>query len=264
MQRPKGLAGPYPAQWEDPAMAEAYPARLPYSESVIDQLASLVGGTSPILDVGSGTGDLARPLASRGFEVHAVERSPAMIAVAQRRPGGDAVRFTPARIETAPLDPSYALAVAGESVHWFDWDRAMPRIRDALAPYAWFAVVSRRDRLRGAALLHRLIAQWSTNQDFEPYDAVELLVTRGWFEPAGRWQAAPTVLHVPIATWLLSLHSRNGFGPGRMGLAAKEAFDREASAILEARFPDGHARVDFAPEVVWGRIPDREMRAIVQ
>lgn len=50
-------------------------------------LASLAGG-GPILELGIGTGRLALPLVARGFTVHGVEASPAMVDLLRAKPGG--------------------------------------------------------------------------------------------------------------------------------------------------------------------------------
>ena len=70
-------------------------------------------------------------------------------------------------METAPLDPPYVLAVAGESLHWMEWSVVLPRLAEALEPGALLDRVEavacrvshegrrRRRRIRGNGLAGR-------------------------------------------------------------------------------------------------------------
>src|SRR5579859_4306534 len=87
--KPRHLGPAYAAQFADAAVAAAYPTRPPYPAEVFEVLEGLLAGeTRAVLDVGCGTGDLARPLAARVERVDAVDVSAAMLAVARQLPGG--------------------------------------------------------------------------------------------------------------------------------------------------------------------------------
>ncbi|MGI9119072.1 MAG: class I SAM-dependent DNA methyltransferase [Acidimicrobiales bacterium] len=62
-------------------------------EAVVDALVALAGA-GPVLELGIGTGRLALPLARRGFEVHGIDASPAMVARLGAKPGGAALAVT--------------------------------------------------------------------------------------------------------------------------------------------------------------------------
>jgi cyclopropane fatty-acyl-phospholipid synthase-like methyltransferase len=62
--KPTHLSGEYGAWFKDPLVVAAYPSRPAYPAALIQALADLVvDGTRVVLDVGCGTGDLARRLA---------------------------------------------------------------------------------------------------------------------------------------------------------------------------------------------------------
>jgi SAM-dependent methyltransferase len=86
-----------------------------------------------VLDIGCGTGFLARPLAPRVDRLDAIDMSPTMIGEGKRLPGGDdpRLRWIVGRIEDAPLDPPYALATAGDALTWMDWDVSMTSAAEA-------------------------------------------------------------------------------------------------------------------------------------
>ena len=86
-----------------------------------------------MLDLAAGTGKLTATLAGLGAEVTAVEPDPAMLAELRRRL--PSVRALPGRAEEIPLpDGSVDAVVAGQAMHWFDLDRAVPEIARVLAP----------------------------------------------------------------------------------------------------------------------------------
>src|SRR5581483_11372349 len=110
--KPKGWAARYGAWFEERSVADRYDLRPPYPSATFTTLASLiVDEPRDVLDAGCGLGDLARPLAALVGRVDAVDRSAAMLACAATQPGADAanLRFVQGDVETAPLDPPYAL-----------------------------------------------------------------------------------------------------------------------------------------------------------
>src|SRR5215217_4625956 len=90
LPKPKHLGPEYGAQFQDQSVAVAYPRRPPYPAAIFDALAGLLPIASrAVLDVGCGTGDVARRLAPLVERVDAVDVSAAMIAQGRRQPGGD-------------------------------------------------------------------------------------------------------------------------------------------------------------------------------
>jgi SAM-dependent methyltransferase len=64
-----------------------------YFRHVLARLTARLPERGRLLDVGCGTGRYALALAARGFEVVAVDESPAMISRARAKPGGERVDF---------------------------------------------------------------------------------------------------------------------------------------------------------------------------
>lgn len=86
-----------------------------------------------VLDMGAGTGKLTQGLVAAGARVVAVEPDPAMLAQLTRLlPDVEAHQAT---AEAIPLpDASVDAAFAGQSLHWFDLDRAIPEFQRVLRP----------------------------------------------------------------------------------------------------------------------------------
>jgi SAM-dependent methyltransferase len=118
------------------AVAGAYAEHRPgYAEDAVRWALAPVSGHQPlrVLDLAAGTGKLTAALADLGTEVTAVEPDPAMLAELQRR-----LPVVPARAGSAeeiPLpDGSVDAVLAGQAMHWFDLDRAVPEIARVLVP----------------------------------------------------------------------------------------------------------------------------------
>ena len=74
--KPEHFGSYYAEAFKDQQVVEAYRHRPPYPQEVFTILAALVlGEPRPVLDVGSGSGDIARPLVELVERVDAVDLS---------------------------------------------------------------------------------------------------------------------------------------------------------------------------------------------
>ncbi len=111
------------------AIADDYDRLRPrYAGVTLDAVTS---GARTALDVGAGTGILARQLRDRGLDVLAVEPDGAMAAVAQRS-------GVPAEVATFEewdaRGRTVDLVTFGQSWHWVDAETAVPRLAGLLNP----------------------------------------------------------------------------------------------------------------------------------
>lgn len=253
--KPAHLGPQYAAQFQDAAIAAAYPTRPPYPAEVFERLRALLVGPAVALDAGCGTGDIARRLAPLVDRVDAIDQSAAMIAAGQRLPGGGAtnLRWSRGALEDATLDPPYGLIVAGESLHWMDWEAVMPRLRDALAPGARLAIVERvEDRSPWSDALLALIVRYSTNREFQPYDLIDELTSRRLLTVEGQALTDAEPFQQRVADYVESIHSRNGFSRDRMTPADAAAFDAAASALITPHATGGVVSLRIRAELRWG------------
>src|SRR5437870_6404744 len=95
----------------DREVAALYRHRPPYPRAIFEILERLLVEPRTILDVGAGTGALARELVGYAARVDALDPSEAMIAEGRRLPQGDdpRLRWTLGRAEDGPVDPPYGL-----------------------------------------------------------------------------------------------------------------------------------------------------------
>lgn len=259
--KPRFLSPEVASAFQDASVVRAYPKRLPYADATFPLLVGLiVGERRVVLDVGAGTGDIARRLAPLVQRIDALDWSPAMIEQGKRQPGGDApqIRWLAGRVEEAPLDPPYGLVTAGESLHWMDWAVVMPRFRATLAPGGVIAILHREEpSVPWSDGLLALIRRFSTLRDYQPLNLIDELARRGLFTKAGEWRSEPVANEQSIDDYIESMHSRSSFSRERMPAADLAAFDAELRALLETHATDGCITFPIVSTGVWGT-PDAD------
>jgi SAM-dependent methyltransferase len=193
--KPHYLGPEYSNRFKDSSLVEAYPLRSPYPAEIFEMLTGLITDEPrAVLDVGCGTGNIARPLAYLVERVDAVDFSLPMIEKGRTLPGGDHPNLTwvYGRAEDAPFNPPYALVTAGQALHWMDWGIVLPRFRKALTPRGYLAIVDTRELpLLWASELGKIIKRFSTNPDYQPVDLIKELEKRRLFQQSGEKQTAP-------------------------------------------------------------------------
>lgn len=116
--------------------AAAYAQHRPdYAEAAVRWALEPLRARRPlrVVDLGAGTGKLTATLVRLGADVTAVEPDQHMLAELRR--ATPSVRSVPGGAEAVPLpDASVDAVLAGQAMHWFDMDRAMPEIARVLTP----------------------------------------------------------------------------------------------------------------------------------
>lgn len=255
--RPHFWGTQYSERFIDPSIIAAYRYRPPYPDELFDFLLTLITDEPrAVLDIGCGPGNLAIPLARRVNRVDAIDVSPGMIALGRTLPGGDDPRlhWTVGRAEDVALHPPYALITAGASLHWMDWDIALPRFADAMTPNGSLAILNQpAPKEPWADAIREIIPRYSTNQDFAPFDLIAALEECGLFERRGDYRTEPIPFIQPVADYIEWFHSMSSFSRDLMTPDAVAAFDAEVRAAIAP-----YVTVDLLPthvvgHVVWGK-----------
>jgi ubiquinone/menaquinone biosynthesis C-methylase UbiE len=114
--------------------------RLHYPAAVLDIVAARFGldGTGRLLDLGTGPGQLAIPLAEKFAEIVAIDVSAEMIAAGQRqaeRAGVANIRWLTGHAEEiSPGLGQFRLVTIGNAFHWMDQPRVLRRLEELVAP----------------------------------------------------------------------------------------------------------------------------------
>lgn len=253
MRRPARLGAYHAAMFQDRSVARSYRNRPPYPDETIQILADLLpAGCRRALDVGCGTGFIARPLAALIEAVDALDPSAAMLEVGKELPGGDRcdLRWILGSAEDAILHPPYGLVVAAASFHWLQWDIVLPRFAEALVQDGLLAVVQTRER--GGPDLGELIPRYSTNQDFsvdDDYDWRAELQRRGLLTTVGFRETAWESFRRSFDDFIDGQHSMGGLSRERMGAHSVAEFDRGLREILVQTYPAGHVEMEVCAVV---------------
>ena len=253
--RPPHLTQDRADRFQDQSVVNAYPHRWPYPPETFDVLSGFMADPSgTVLDAGTGTAALARPLAERGARVDAVDVSTPMLALGRSLPGGDqpGLRWIESRLEDFRPDTQYALVVAGESLHWMDWPVVLPRFHQWLDSGGVLAIVERREQPASWQGVGELIARFSTVRNYEPFDLVAELEGRGLFEVRGRRLTEPVPFRQPVDGYIESFHSRSSLSRETMPPGTADEFDRELRALIEPWSEDGVVTLQTMGHLTWG------------
>ena len=115
-----------------------------YPAAAIDLLAARCGlkAGARVIDLGSGTGILAKLILERGAHVCGIEPNAQMRRYSDEALGGGAFQSQDGTAENTRMpDAHFDLLVAGQSFHWFDPERTRLEALRVLKPGAWAALL---------------------------------------------------------------------------------------------------------------------------
>jgi SAM-dependent methyltransferase len=241
------------AVFADPDVARAYRRRAPYGAETFAVLEGLLVEPRVILDLGSGSGSLAREMTRFADRVDAVDPSAPMIQEGRRLPRGSdpKLRWILDSAEDARLDGPYGLATAGSSVHWFDAARVMSRLAAALAPRARFAIVEIDGVEQPMPGMLEIFRRYSESHHRELTEVVQELVAAGQFVREGEQRIAPVTARWTLDEYVEYLHSTSDYAPVRLGARAA-AFDADVRALFAREGMTAIER-EYVTVVTWGR-----------
>lgn len=255
MQKPEQYAADLADTFKASSVVEAYRHRPPYPAEIFTILKSLLKGEpGHVLDIGCGTGNIARYFVEHVERLDAVDFSQQMIAKGKTLPNGNHphLRWLYGRAEDVALEPPYSLIIAGESLHWMDWNIVLPRFQRLLVQDGYLALVGHPATPDPWSVLGDLVPRYRTDGGYQAYNLIEELEKHGLFQKIGEQKTAPISFTQSIADFIESYHSRSMFSRERMGQEQARTFDQEARKLLLAAYPDGVIQQQVTGIVEWG------------
>lgn len=260
--QPKQFSVEHASIFQDVSVVDAYPYRPPYPAEtfvVLDNLIDRSVTPCRILDAGCGTGQMAAGLLPYADHIDAVDISAAMIAAGQQMFYGADPKLTwiVGGIDGVVLQPPYALIVAAASLHWMPWTVTLPRFARVLSLNGYLALVETRIQPNpwDQAIIP-IIAHYSTNQDFQPYNMLTIahdLQAQGLFQQTGIQEIAPISFRQPTVQWVEAFHATNGFSRERMGAERAAAFDHAIRQLIDTYCPTGQVEQWIGARVIYGK-----------
>ncbi len=208
-----------------------------------------------MVEIGCGTGEIARALAPHVERIDAIDISAPMLAKARSMQGGDhsAIRWIHGPAETARLHGPYALAIIGDALHWMEWDVVLRSVADSLSLGARIALISAvAAPLPWAGALTEIIGRYSVMQDFRPYNFIKILQETGAFEVEGDANVGSQPFTRTADEYIDSLHATAGLPRERMGADNANAFDEEVRTLVRDHVSGGRIEMTASGRVVWG------------
>jgi SAM-dependent methyltransferase len=198
-----------------------------------------------ILDLGTGTGVLAREFARRGCVVAGVDVSAEQIEAAKRLAADEAlaIDFRVAAAEETPFDgASFDVATANQCWLYFDLSRVIPELQRLLRPrgrlvVSHFSYLPRLDPVARAS--EELVLRFNPDWGAADYDG-KIPARPGWsreaFELRAMWY-----YDEPIAftreSWRGRIRALRGIGASLPSEQVR-AFDEEHAALLDRIAPE--------------------------
>lgn len=214
-----------------------------------------------VLDLGTGTGTLARGFAKRGAEAVGVDISPELLEVARRLGEGEGVSvdYVLAQAEFTPFEPgTFDVVTAGQCWHWFDGPAAAKESLRLLRPggvlvITHFCYLLEKGNVseRTEDLILKYHPGWplaGSDGRYERWGA-----HLGAFDDVRSWYYDEDVPFTHEG-WRGRIRACNGVlalgDPAR-----RQAFDQELACLLEEEFPSEPMRIPHRVFAIRGRKP---------
>lgn len=252
--------------FEDAEVANAYRYRPDYPRQIFEKLTALSPNHQSVLDLGCGTGKIARGLAGSFESVTALDASQEMLRIGQslQRESTSNIRWIHGLAETARFNGKpFDLIVAAASIHWMDHSVVFPRLVSMVRACHVFAVVDGDGafeppwREEWDDFLRYWIPEVK-GERYEPENVESAFVTqmtkyRDWVEVTNETAVMSDPVTQSVQEFVACQHSRDTFAPARLG-SRLQRFDTELTALLAPYATDGSITYSVRTLLTWGSL----------
>lgn len=213
----------------------------------LERMRPLVGAR--VLDLGTGPGIMALPLAERGAHVIGTDISENQILAARERAVAaglaDRCTFQVSRAEESPFpNASFDVITSGQSWHWFDHHKAIAECTRLLAPGGLLVIAHYSYLPQHSALVREteaLVLQHNAAWKLGGFNGLLPWLVDGIATDALKLCEQFVYDHDRSMThegWRARMRTCNGVGSGGMDEATVQRFDRELAELLAAKYPE--------------------------
>jgi ubiquinone/menaquinone biosynthesis C-methylase UbiE len=257
ISRPESFGEQFAARFQDQSVVDRYhlrPAYPPETFAILNEL--IVDEPRIVLDVGCGTGNIARSLAEYVERIDAVDWSAPMIEHAKTLPGGDSpkIRWLQGRTEDVELDPPYAFITAGESLHWMDWNVVLPRFARIVTPNGMLAILYIEEQsVPWSEGYRQIVRRFTNNPTYAPFDWIGELEKYHLFQRRGERKTAPVSVQQSVEDYIAAQHARSSLSLETMTDSQAAQFDAEMQTLLAPFASDGLLTFSVIGGIIWGK-----------
>ncbi len=251
--------------FEEADAAEHYRHRPEYAPGIYEKLIELSPGHDHLLDLGCGTGKIARNLCGSFKRVTAIDASANMLSVARdlQQSAYSNIDWLCGLAETVELPRGpYDLIVAAASIQWMDHAVLFPRLAGQVGPDHVFAVVDGDGAHEPPwqSSWDGFLEKWIFEIKRERYEpdrkdsdfARYMTRYRDWIDIQGEFSATHVVSQT-IEGFVSCQHSRDTFTTSRLGERLTE-FDDELRTLLTQHADDNVLTYTVRSQLEWGTI----------
>lgn len=243
--------------FRDADTVSAYRFRAPYPAEAFQILADLIADEPRVvLDVGCGTGEIARNLADLVDRIDAVDFSLPMIEAGKKKPNGNHpnLNWMHGKVEEVSLNPPYSLITAGMSMHWLDWGVVFSIFSQILTPNGNLAIVYNAfEKSPWHEEVRKLRHKYRGYRGKRPLSVVEELEKARMFKRCGIKETSPIIHTQTVDAYIEQFHSRSDMARMQIGKEAATDFDAELRKILSRYIQGNTIETRLHAYVTWGR-----------
>ena len=219
--------------------------RAGFPESIFDRLAEFSVGLpdQTLIDLGTGTGTLARGFALRSCNVIGIDPDSRMISEARKldQEKNASIRYVEATAEDTGLDGGAAdVVTAGQCWHWFDQPRAIAEVRRLLKPggklvianFDWLPLAGNVVEATEALIMH-YNPNWNFGGGLGMYPHYLPALSEAGFSEIQTFSYDMDVPYTPEA-WRGRIRASAGVAAFDADAARK--FDKDHAQLLSSRF----------------------------
>lgn len=239
-------------------VAARYHLRPTYPAETFDILRSLVPHTtSLLLDIGCGTGNIARNLTSNFSRIDAVDSSLSMLEQGQQLHNGDSpkIRWMHSLAEDFHAEEPYDLITAGESLHWFDWNIVFPKFARILTSNGVLAVL--HNSYASDTPWHndylQVVKRYSNSQAYVSLDLQDRLDQHAAFQLLGVRKTAEVHVQQHLNDFINAQHARSSLSLESMSAEQAEHFQTDMLAALLPYAKDSILTYGISCEIIYGK-----------
>lgn len=218
-----------------------------------------------VVDLGTGTGSLARGFARRGCQVIGIDPAEEMLLAAREldRSAGVNVEYRVARAEDTGLaDAAFDVVTAGQCWHWFDRPRAAVEVARILKPdgslliahFDWIPLAGNIVRATEELIEHHN-PNWKMGGGLGLHPLWLRDLGEAGYRSLETFSYDVDAVYTPEA-WRGRIRASAGVGAS-MPAERVEAFDEELADLLASSFPGSLLQVPHRVFAIVARAPER-------